>query len=84
MVVQHGSTLGIRVLTAQGLAGPRQELVFSKMGCYRQNTELQLWRPLNAGLAKLAQCGYTLSGCSRPTSLEPGCTDPSFSLTISS
>lgn len=37
-----GSTLGTGVLTAQGLAGPRQELIFLKAGCRHQTTELQI------------------------------------------
>ena len=61
MAAQDGSTLGIGVLMAQGLAGPGQELVFSKTTSCQQTIAWQLWRPLTAGLGLLAQCGRTRS-----------------------
>lgn len=80
MAAGDGSTLGTRLLAAQELGGPREELVFSKTGSHQQTTELQLWSPLSpAGLALLAWCGSTLSGHSGPISLEPGA-DPFLSL----
>lgn len=67
--------LGTGDFAAQGLAASRQELVFLKMGSRQQATELQLCRLLNRGLALFVWCGCTLSGHTRSTSLEPGCTD---------